>query len=180
MMGACNEENLYSVPCGLASPPTWADHDSCWRFAFTAAPQLIISLNFFMGKPLTVLLAGFALNTHGSFVKGLTPFRAGVAGLFFSFRLTQPATLKDPCFFSWAAATASRPSTAAFTSFGFKPAVSATAEYPPETVIAPEVFAFAFMAFVAFMAFMAFIAFMADMAFIGKTIFSRMHRCLPC
>merc|ERR1719373_1363279 len=174
-MGACHGESLYSVPCGLASPPAWADHDSYWRFAFTTAPQLIISLNFFMGKPLTVLLAGFALNTHGSFVKGLTPFRAGVAGLLLSFRFRQPPILKDPCFLSSAAATASKPSTAALTSFPFKPAVSATAAYPPETVKAPDVFALAFMAFMAFMAFIAFIAFMADMALIGKTMFSKVH-----
>merc|ERR1712014_79357 len=169
MMGACQRENLYSVSCGLASPPAWADHDSCRQLALTTAPQLIISLNFFMGKPLTVLLAGFALNTHGSFVKGLTPFRAGVAGLFFSFRLTQPAILKEPFFLSSPAATASRPSIAALTSFDFNPAVSATAAYPPVTVRAPDVFALVFMAFIAFM------AFMADMAFIGKTIFSN-----PC
>merc|ERR1719373_1092074 len=174
-MGACHGENLYSVSCGLASPPAWADHDSCGSLALTTAAQLTISLNFFMGKPLTVLLAGFALNTHGSFVKGLTPFRAGVAGLLLSFRLRQPPILKDPCFLSSPAATASRPSTAALTSFPFNPAVSATAAYPPETVKAPDVFALAFMAFMAFMAFIAFIAFMADMAFIGKTIFQKVH-----
>merc|ERR1712003_599919 len=135
--------------------------------ALTTAAQLTISLNFFMGKPLTVLLAGFALNTHGSFVKGLTPFRAGVAGLLFSFRLRQPPILKDPCFLSSPAATASRPSTAALTSFPFNPALSATAAYPPETVKTPDAFALAFIAF------MAFIAVMADMAFIGKAMFSQ-------
>merc|ERR1719254_226667 len=139
---------------------------SCGPFARSTADQLTISLNFFMGKPLAVLLAGFALNTHGSFVKGLTPFRAGVAGLLLSFRLRQPPILKDPCFLSSPAATASKPSTAALTSFPFNPALSATAAYPPETVEAPDVFALAFIAF---------IAFMADMAFIGKTIFSKVH-----
>merc|ERR1712157_350412 len=128
---------------------------SCGPLARNTAAQLIISLNFFMGKPLTVLLAGFALNTHGSFVKGLTPFRAGVAGLFLSFRLTQPAILKEPFFLSSAAATPSRPSTAALTSFDFNPAVSATAAYAPVTVRAPDVFALVFMAFMAFIAFIA-------------------------
>merc|ERR1712093_663408 len=55
-----------------------------------------ISLSFFIGRQRTVFEAGFALNTHGSLVKGLTPLRAFVAGLFFSFMLSIPAILKEP------------------------------------------------------------------------------------
>jgi hypothetical protein len=103
-----------------------------------------------MGKARTVLEAGFALKTQGSFVKGFTPLRAGVAGFFFSFRFKAPAILKEPDFFSSSAATATRPSMQAFTSFAFKPVVSATALYAPEAVMLP----LAFMAFIAFIAFM--------------------------
>merc|ERR1719350_2672970 len=92
----------------------------------TCAPQFTSPLNFFMGNTFTVFDAGFALNTHGSFVNGFTPFRAGVAGFFFSFRFNMPQILNEPFFFNWSAATATRPSTAAFTSFGFSPTVSAT------------------------------------------------------
>ena len=53
------------------------------------------SFSFFMAKTFTVFEAGFALKTHGSLVKGLTPFRAGVAGFFFSFMFSIPADLKD-------------------------------------------------------------------------------------
>merc|ERR1719247_2473918 len=88
--------------------------------------QLIISLSFFIGKARTVLLAGFALKTHGSFVKGLTPFRAGLAGFFLSFMFNAPASLNDPFFFNCSAATLTMPSITAFTSFCFKPQVSAT------------------------------------------------------
>merc|ERR1719229_758476 len=164
MMGPANGK---SIRCPMRPGESAHLGRSCGPFALTAAAQLTISLNFFMGKPLTVLLAGFALNTHGSFVKGLTPFRAGVAGLFLSFRLTQAPILKDPCFLSSAAATANKPSTAALTSFAFNPTVSATAAYPPETVKTPDVLALGFVAFMAFMAFMA---------FIGKTIVSRNAR----
>merc|ERR1712151_575037 len=108
--------------------------------------QFTISLNFFMANTRTVLLAGLALDTHGSFVKGFTPLRAGVAGFFFSFKFKTPPNLKDPFFFNWSAATPNRPSTAAFTSFGFKPALSATELYAPAAVMAP-----AFMAFMPFM-----------------------------
>merc|ERR1719442_337978 len=148
-----------------------ADHDSRMHLALSTTAQLIVALNFFIGKPLTVLLAGLALNTHGSFVKGFTPFRVGVAGFDFNFRFNAPPILNDPCFFNSPAATASKPSTAPFTSFGFNPTVSATEAYAPETVIAPDFFAaLAFMAFMAFIAFIAFMAFMADIAFIGTTM----------
>merc|ERR1719198_2454319 len=54
--------------------------------------QLTISLSFFIGRARTVLDAGLALKVHGSFVNGLTPFRAGWAGFFFSFMFKAPAS----------------------------------------------------------------------------------------
>merc|ERR1719162_1054302 len=64
--------------------------------------QFTISLNFFIGRQRTVLLAGFALKTQGSLVNGLTPFLAAVAGFFLSFMLRTPkkfelATLLQLC-----------------------------------------------------------------------------------
>merc|ERR1711998_253236 len=107
------------------------------RMHYTERPQLIISLSFFMGRPRTVLLAGFALKTHGSFVKGLTPLRAGRAGFFFSFMFNAPASLKEPFFFNWSAATVTMPSITAFTSFDFNPVVSAMEPYACVAVMAP-------------------------------------------
>merc|ERR1712203_223725 len=87
--------------------------------------QFTIDLNFFIGNPLTVLDAGFALNTQGSLVNGFTPFRAGVAGFDFNFKFNAPPILKDPFFFSSLAANVNKHSTAPFTSLAFKPADSA-------------------------------------------------------
>eukprot|EP00448_Togula_jolla_P029435 CAMPEP_0170622162 /NCGR_PEP_ID=MMETSP0224-20130122/28980_1 /TAXON_ID=285029 /ORGANISM="Togula jolla, Strain CCCM 725" /LENGTH=99 /DNA_ID=CAMNT_0010948455 /DNA_START=52 /DNA_END=348 /DNA_ORIENTATION=+ len=64
------------------------------------APQLTASFSFFRGRARTVCDAGFALKMQGSFVKGLMPFLALVAGFFFSFMLSIPASLKLPVFFS--------------------------------------------------------------------------------
>ena len=61
--------------------------------------QLTISLNFFIGSARTVLDAGFALKTQGSLVKGFTPFLAGDAGFFFSFKFNAPASLNEPADF---------------------------------------------------------------------------------
>merc|ERR1711908_239023 len=71
--------------------------------------QLIISLSFFIGKHLTVLLAGLALKTHGSLVNGLTPLRAGRAGFFFNFMFKRPAILNEPLFLSSPAANSMYP-----------------------------------------------------------------------
>merc|ERR1719258_1457 len=90
------------------------------------------------------------------------PLRAAVAGLFFSFMFSMPASLKEPDFFTCATATPMSVSTTPFTSFVFNPVVSATDWNTPVCVITPR----AFMAF--FMAFMAFIAFIAFMAGILK------------
>ena len=49
--------------------------------------QFTISLNFFIGKHLTILLAGLDLHTQGSLVNGLTHVRAAVAGFFFNLML---------------------------------------------------------------------------------------------
>merc|ERR1719310_1186407 len=93
------------------------------------------------------------------------PFFAAVAGLFFSFMFSIPPSLKAPDFFTCSTATLMNASTALFTSFVFKPVVSATDWNTPVCVIAPPAFIAALRAFMAFfMAFMAFIAFMAFMA----------------
>merc|ERR550514_847774 len=89
------------------------------------------------------------------------PLRAFVAGLFFSFMFSIPASLKDPDFFTCSAATPIHASTTPFTSFVFNPVVSAADWNTPVCVIAPPALR-AFMAF--FMAFMAFIAFIAFIA----------------
>merc|ERR1712196_358 len=77
------------------------------------------SLSFFIAKHFTVFEAGFALKTHGSLVNGLMPLRAFVAGLFFSFMFSIPASLKEPDFFTCSAATPMNVSTTPFTSFVF-------------------------------------------------------------
>merc|ERR1712048_1352488 len=108
-------------------------------------PQLIISLSFFIGKHLTVLLAGLALKTHGSLVNGFTPLRAGRASFFFNFMLRRPAILKEPFFLSSPAASSMYPVMMDRTTFGFNSLLAATAAYPPDTVMAPPLF----MAFIA-------------------------------
>merc|ERR1719356_1441422 len=79
--------------------------------------KLSISFNFFIANVLTVFEAGLALKTHGSFVNGFTPLRAGVAGFFLSFMFKAPASLKDPFFFNCSAATATMPWAAPFVAF---------------------------------------------------------------
>merc|ERR1719378_257295 len=108
-----------------------------------------MSFNFFIGSALTVFEAGLALKTHGSFVNGFTPFRAGVAGFFLSFKFNAPAILKEPFFFNCSAATATMPSMTPLTSFTFRPVVSATALYAALAVIP---LAAAFIAFIGAMA----------------------------
>merc|ERR1719210_3255145 len=121
------------------------------------ASQLTAFFNFFIARTLTVFDAGLALKTQGSLVNGLTPLRAGVAGFFLSFMFNTPPSLKEPVFFSSSAASPMSPSITPFTSFDFKPVVSATELY----------------AWVAVMP--AFIAFMAFIAFIGAIATSRMR-----
>merc|ERR1719164_277088 len=75
------------------------------------------------------------------------PLRAFVAGLFFSFMFSIPASLKDPDFFTCSTATLMKASTALFTSFVFNPVVSATDWKTPVFVIAPPAALRAFMAF---------------------------------
>merc|ERR1711863_67001 len=93
------EREDYKCSASLARPHT----DLPWSAALlrpSGPPsQFTISLNFFMANTLTVFDAGLALNTHGSFVKGFTPLRAGVAGFFFNFTFNIPPSLKEPCFF---------------------------------------------------------------------------------
>merc|ERR1711990_1438798 len=108
-------------------------------------PFQSISLSFFIAKHFTVFEAGFALKTHGSLVKGLMPFFAFVAGLFFNFMFSMPANLKEPDFFTCSTATPMNASTTPLTSFVFNPVVSATDWNTPVCVIAPP----AFIAFIA-------------------------------
>jgi hypothetical protein len=49
---------------------------------------------------LRIFRAGFALNTVGSFVNGLTPLRAFVAGFSITTNLASPGTKKAPVFLS--------------------------------------------------------------------------------
>merc|ERR1719373_49034 len=88
--------------------------------------QLTISLSFFIGKTRTVLLAGLALNTQGSLVKGFTPLRAATAGFFLSFMLRSPPSLNLPFFFNSVAANSKYEVTTALTFFGFNSVDSAT------------------------------------------------------
>merc|ERR1719390_537912 len=83
---------------------------------------------------LTVLEAGFALKKQGSLVKGLMPFRAGVAGFFLSFRFKQPPSLKAPFFLSSAAAKSMKAAITALASLGFTPQPSATLEAAADAV----------------------------------------------
>merc|ERR1719271_1013783 len=80
------------------------------------------------------------------------PLRAFVAGLFFSFMFSMPATLKEPDFCTCDTATSMNASTTPFASLVFSPVFSATDWNTAVCVIAP-----------AFMALMAFIAFFAGM-----------------
>jgi hypothetical protein len=48
------------------------------------------SLAALTGRALTILRAGFALKTVGSFVNGLMPWRAFVAGFFMTMNLASP------------------------------------------------------------------------------------------
>src|SRR3954452_15561736 len=59
-------------------------------------PLQTASLATFRGDALTDLLAGLAANSIGSFVKGFTPLRASVAGLFTIDILTKPGTTNSP------------------------------------------------------------------------------------
>jgi hypothetical protein len=58
------------------------------------------SLTAFAGRALITFLAGFALNIIGSFVNGLIPFRAFVAGFLMTTNFANPGTKKAPVFLS--------------------------------------------------------------------------------
>src|SRR5271157_1044400 len=58
------------------------------------------SLAAFTGRALMIFRAGFALNIVGSFVNGLMPFRAFVAGFLMTTNLADPGTTKAPVFLS--------------------------------------------------------------------------------
>merc|ERR1719159_1619481 len=139
---------LESTKHRLCPLPTCSNDTT--RTCYRLCPHFLQSnsLSFFIGRQRTVFEAGFALKTQGSLVKGLKPLRAFVAGLFFSFMLSMPASLKEPDFFTCSTATPISASTTPFTSFDFSPVVSATDWNTPVCVIAPP----AFIAFIAFIA----------------------------
>ena len=58
------------------------------------------SLTAFTGRALMTFLAGLALNTVGSFVNGLMPFRAFVAGFLMTTNFANPGTKNAPVFLS--------------------------------------------------------------------------------
>merc|ERR1719326_2846070 len=129
----------------LARPPTKVS----WRCANHLKVQFKATFSFFMASALTVLEAGLALNTQGSLVNGLMPFLAGVAGFFFNFKFSMPASLKLPFFLISPQATLKRASTTPFTCLFFKPLVSATEAMTWVCVTAPDFMALAFIAFIA-------------------------------
>ena len=56
----------------------------------------------FTGRTLSILRAGFALNTVGSLVNGLMPWRSLVAGFLTTMNLAKPGSRNSPDFFiSW-------------------------------------------------------------------------------
>src|SRR5216683_2856001 len=58
------------------------------------------SLAAFTGRALMIFRAGFALKIVGSFVNGLMPFRAFIAGFLMTTNLANPGTKKAPVFLS--------------------------------------------------------------------------------
>src|ERR1700719_4703249 len=79
-------------------------------------PLQTASLATFRGDALTDLLAGLAANSIGSFVKGFTPLRASVAGLFTTDILAKPGMTNSPDSFSSLYPTVAICSMTAFTS----------------------------------------------------------------
>jgi hypothetical protein len=61
-------------------------------------PYETASLAAFTGRALMIFRAGFALNTVGSFVNGLMPLRAFVAGFLMTTNFANPGTKKAPVF----------------------------------------------------------------------------------
>src|ERR1700704_5930220 len=75
------------------------------------------SLAALTGLARTIFRAGFALNTVGSFVNGLMPFRALVAGFLMTTNFAKPGTRKTPAFLSSLWPTVAMFSMTDFTSF---------------------------------------------------------------
>src|SRR5438477_5360528 len=69
-------------------------------YATEERPLQTASLATFSGDVLTDLLAGFAANSIGSFVKGFTPLRASVAGLCTTDIFAKPGITNSPDSFS--------------------------------------------------------------------------------
>lgn len=86
-------DNL-GAPSILAPAPLGAIHGRGPPYVATA------SLATLSGDALTDLLAGLAANSIGSLVKGLTPLRASVAGLFTTDILAKPGMTNSPASFN--------------------------------------------------------------------------------
>jgi len=70
------------------------------EYPVTRAPHQAASLTALTGRALTIFRAGLALNTVGSLVKGLIPFRSLVAGFLRTTNFAKPGTMKELFFFN--------------------------------------------------------------------------------
>ena len=64
------------------------------------SPAHTASFAAFTGRALTIFRAGLALNTVGSFVKGLMPARSFVAGFLMTTNFAKPGNKNAPFFFN--------------------------------------------------------------------------------
>src|SRR5260370_38947162 len=96
LRGACHRAALRADPLA----PSGLRHSaSCRLEPRPHSPDAIdqtASLATFNGDALTVLLAGLAANSIGSFVNGLMPLRASVAGLLTTDNFTKPRMTNPP------------------------------------------------------------------------------------
>jgi len=109
LRGACHRAALRAdplAPSGLRHSASCRLERDSSRGAAQRAPHSpdaidqTASLATFNGDALTVLLAGLAANSIGSFVNGLMPLRASVAGLLTTDILTKPGMTNSPDSFS--------------------------------------------------------------------------------
>src|SRR4029453_711477 len=103
-----------------------------YRIGFCTRPSSVPKylqtafLGAFTGRALTIFRAGLALNTVGSLVKGLMPFRALVAGFLTTTNFARPGTTNVPDFLSSLWAVSARPSRRFLTFFLLSPSEPAT------------------------------------------------------
>src|SRR5262249_14487133 len=103
----------------LRPPPIWLRDDN--PNTLVGADFQTASLAALTGRALTIFRAGFALNTVGSLVKGLMPFRSLVAGFLMTTNLANPGSMNTPDFFSSLWPTVTSASITPLTSFFDKP-----------------------------------------------------------